>query len=117
MNQCPGCKQTTRQVKVGKTLAGSQRYKCQHCSKKYTPEAKTRGYSKEVRDRAVRMYVDGLSFRRVARHVGVHHQTVVDWVNAHEEALPQAPVPEQVEVVEMDELFTYIGEKKTKSTF
>ena len=62
------------------------------------------------------MYVDGGNFRRIARHLGVNHQTVVNWVTAHAETLPEAPVPENVNEAEMDELFTFIGSKKTQST-
>jgi transposase-like protein len=62
------------------------------------------------------MYVDGGNFRRIARHLGVHHQSVINWVNDHVENLPETPVPKEVEVVEMDELYTFIGQKKTEST-
>jgi hypothetical protein len=31
----------------------------------------------------------------------------------HAEALPNAPMPEEVRDAEMDELFTFIGDKKT----
>ena len=64
-------------------------------------------------ERALEMYVDGGNFRRIARHLKVNHQTVANWVTAHAEA----PVPEEVNEAEMDELFTFIGSKKTKSTF
>ena len=62
------------------------------------------------------MYVDGLNLRRVARHLGVNHQSVANWVNAYAEQLPAAPQPEAVDIIEMDEVFTFIGEKKTKSS-
>ena len=41
---------------------------------------------------------------------------MINWVNAYTEELPEAPVPEQTEDVEIDELFTFIGSKKTEST-
>ena len=87
-----------------------------HCQRKYTPKPKQHGYSPDLRKRAVKMYVDGGNFRRIARHLGVNHQTVVNWVTAHAETLPEAPVPENVNEAEMDELFTFIGSKKTQST-
>jgi transposase-like protein len=62
------------------------------------------------------MYVDGGNFRRIARHLKVHHRTVALWVTDHAETLPNAPVPKEVENAEMDELFTFIGDKKTGST-
>ena len=60
------------------------------------------------------MYIDGLNFRRIARFLNVHHQRVINWVNAYAEELPDAPLPERTDVVEMDELYTYIGEKKNR---
>jgi transposase-like protein len=60
--------------------------------------------------------VDGMNLRRIGRYLGVHHQSVANWVKAHAEKLPAAPVPETVENAEMDELFTFIGHKKTGST-
>jgi len=62
------------------------------------------------------MYVDGINFRRIGRLLNVHHQSVINWVNAYAVNLPEAPTPEEVDAVEMDELYTFIGEKKTEST-
>jgi transposase-like protein len=116
MMKCPRCHAEERQVKSGLTDAGSQRYKCQACSHRYTPEPKPRGYSDAVRLKAVRMYVDGGNLRRIARHLEVSHQSVANWVNAFAAHLPDAPVPEEVDTVELDELYTFIKRKKTAST-
>ncbi|MCS7010977.1 MAG: helix-turn-helix domain-containing protein, partial [Anaerolineales bacterium] len=67
-----------------------------------------------MRQKAVQMYVDGANFRRIARHLGVNPQSVANWVKAHAEQLPAASLPETVEKAEMDELFTFIGDKKNK---
>jgi transposase-like protein len=115
MNTCPYCGATTRQNKAGQTLSGSQRYRCMHCERKYTPNKKHHGYPEELRQQAYQLYVDGNNLRRIARHLNVHHCTVLLWVNEYARSLPAAPVPEQVETAEMDELFTFIGHKKTKS--
>lgn len=60
----------------------------------------------------MQLYVDGMNLRRIGRQLGVHHQSIANWAKAHAEQLPDAPVPEKVENAEMDELFTFIGEKK-----
>jgi hypothetical protein len=54
--------------------------------------------------------------RRLGRNLGIHHRTVSLWVKAHAASLPEAPLPEEVTAAEMDELFTFIGHKKTGST-
>jgi len=63
------------------------------------------------------MAVEGVNFRRIARQLKVNHQSVINWVNAHAGKLPeQPPVPDKVTTVELDEVFTFLGKKKTKST-
>ena len=86
-----------------------------HCNRKYTPEPKKQGYPDSLRKRAVEMYVDGGNLRRIARHLKVAPQTIANWVSELAEALPNTPLPEEVKEAEMDELFTFIGDKKTKS--
>jgi transposase-like protein len=116
MPTCPRCQQTTHQNRSGKTLSGSQRYFCMNCHCKYTPEPKQHGYPDDIRKQAVQMYVDGMNLRRIARHLGIHHRTVSLWVKASAASLPAVPVPKEVKAAEMDELFTFIGHKKTGST-
>lgn len=81
-------------------------------------EPKAQGYSPALRAQAVRMYVDGGNFRRIARTLGVVHQTVANWVTAQADALPdQPPQPATtVETAELDELFTFVTHKKTRRT-
>ena len=47
--KCERCKIEKEQIKVGKTKAGSQKYKCKVCGKVYTPNPKGRNYSEEVK--------------------------------------------------------------------
>ena len=117
MNQCPYCQETIQQVKAGLNDSGSQRWRCKACRRYYTPERKLHGYPEGIRQQAVQMAVDGVNFRRIARQLGVNHQSVINWVNAHAAKLPaNAPVPERVTTVELDEVFTWVGKKKTKSS-
>ena len=88
-----------------------------YCNRKYTPKPKKQGYPESVRKRAMEMYVDGGNLRRIARHLKVAPQTVSYWVTEVAEALPNAPVPTEVKTAEMDELFTFISDKKMKPTF
>jgi transposase-like protein len=110
--KCTQCKNTEGQHKDGFTGAGSQRYRCYHCGARYTPNPKQQGYSNEVRFRAIRMYVDGMGFRQIGRHLQVDHVSVMNWVEDYASQLPDAPVPEMADTVEMDEIYTFIGKKK-----
>jgi transposase-like protein len=118
MNQeCPNCQVSEQQVKTGRNRSGTQRILCRDCRKTYTVEPKPRGYAEEVREKAVRMYVEGNNFRRIGRLLGVNHQSVVNWVNAFQAKIQNnTNVPLTVETIEIDELWSFVGEKKTEPT-
>ncbi len=115
--KCPRCKTVQRQVKNGKNGSGSQKYRCNECGAVYTPEPKANGYPAETRLLAIRMYVEGSSYGSIARILKVNPQSVANWVSHYTAKLPPAPVPHKVKKAELDELYTFIGEKKTKSMF
>lgn len=73
------------------------------------------GYDPQVREQALRLYLEGNSLRSIGRILHVHHQSVANWVNAAEHQLPEQ-VSDQTPTgtVEIDELFTYIGKKTTE---
>lgn len=117
MSRCPHCTSKEQQTKSGYTRTGSQRYKCRDCQRIYTPDPKPLGYPDETKREAVRLYLEGTNFRRIGRILSVNHQSVVNWVNAYQAALP--PVGQSVaapQTLEMDELFTFVGSKKGKPT-
>ena len=120
---CPTCTETTRQHKAGTNKSGSQRFECQHCHRTYTPAPREKGYGLTLRQQALKLYVDGNNFRRIARHLRVHHQTVINWVDKAAARLPAPPTPlqqsrrEYVQTLELDEIYTWIGQKKKSLTF
>ena len=113
---CPKCGINHHQSKAGRNRSGSQRYQCTQSGAKYTPQCHHHGYPRELRQQAIKLYVDGMNFRRIARHLGVNHQTVVNWVNAASVSATTAPMPSVVETVELDELHTFVGDKKKQLT-
>lgn len=61
------------------------------------------------------MYVNGSGFRAIERVKGVHHTTVIAWVEQVGQNLPDAYAPETMPAVgELDALETFVGAKKTK---
>jgi transposase len=66
---------------------------------------------------ALRLYVDGMNQRRIARTLGVSHQSVANWIKDYAERLPQDPPESQdtpLDVSELDELFSFVGDKKRR---
>ena len=118
MITCPHCQDTSRQVKAGFTHKGSQRFQCQLCRRQYTPEPFPLGYDDQTKAMALKLYLEGNGFRRIGRLLSVNHQSVVNWINAFHAGLRAKklalPVPGQVSTLEMDELFTFIGAKKSQ---
>lgn len=101
-------------MKAGFNHSGSQRYKCGECKRAYTPQAKERGYTQETRKLALRMYVEGNSQRAIARILSISPQSVSNWINAYEAQIPSAPMPSKPKVAELDELYTFVKQKKNK---
>ena len=117
MHQCPHCQGAERQVKSGFNRTGTQRLQCQLCRRQYTPEPNPPGYDGKVKEAALRLYLEGNGFRRIGRLLSVNHQSVANWVNAAHAQLkarhPPASEPETAGTLEMDELFTFVGAKKS----
>ena len=118
---CPQCGSDKRQAKWGKNRCGSQRFGCQNCHKVYTPEPMVHGYPLSVRQQAVALHVEGLSFRRIARLLSVNPQSVANWVAAQQKALQEQgeqtlPVHGgalgECQTVELDELQVFVGARK-----
>jgi transposase-like protein len=62
------------------------------------------------------MYVEGNSYGSIARILKINPQSVANWVQNYSVKLPPAPLPNKVKRAELDELYTFVGRKKTKST-
>jgi len=71
METCPKCYSTIQQHKAGLTKAGSQRYHCMTCGKKYTPVLKRHGYNAQFHRQAMELVDGGMNLREAARHLGI----------------------------------------------
>ena len=117
MSQCPHCRATEDQTTYGRSPRGSQRFKCRHCARLYTPDPLPLGYPEQTRREAVRLYLEGTNFRCLGRVPGVNHQSVINWVNSYHARLPAAEPPvARPETLEVDELFIFGGSKKLRRT-
>jgi len=106
-----------KQVKTGKTTSGSQMDKCKIYNRKYTITRKHHVTTKAKREQAIHLVFDGIGQRQAARHIGVSHRTVANWLGEYaDNLLVNLPAPEdKVDAIEKDELFTYLLViKKTK---
>ena len=65
---------------------------------------------------ALRLYMEGNSQRAIGRILKVSQQSVANWISDYVDKLPPAPMPEKPQDAELDELYTFVQKKKTKST-
>ena len=112
--KCERCGQEEGQIKTGRTQAGSQRYMCNHCEKTYTPVKKERMYPEELKDRAIELYMEGNSGRTVGRLLKISKNMCLMWIRQKAKKIkPKDRSNERVEVIEMDELFTFKERKNS----
>jgi transposase-like protein len=63
------------------------------------------------------MVTDGLNLRRAARLLQVQHTTILHWKRQAAQRLSDTPPqPQVVHQVELDAVYTFVGEKKNGIT-
>ena len=108
---CPRCS-SVNHCKDG-IVKDRQRYKCKDCCYHYTVERKSNVKSVDTRRIAFEMYLEGLGFRSVGRILKISYGTVYQWIKRWGYNMELPKRNEAIEVVELDEMHTYVGQKKT----
>jgi hypothetical protein len=88
-------------------------YICRDCGGQFVESYSPKGYSDEIKERCLLMYVNGNGFRAIEGPTGVNHNTIINWVK--KAAIPRTDAPDYSEIPEItqiDELQTFIGKKK-----
>ena len=95
-----------------------QRYLCRGCHKTFRDGDIREKYDLYKRIRVIKMYTEGVGLRSIERLEGVAASLLVHWIKNFakviREKLSVTQIPEdvkQVEILEMDELFTYYQKK------
>jgi transposase len=113
MEQCPKCK-SDKFCKDG-IVKGKQRFKCKECNFRFTVE--TIGKPEKLKRDALILYLEGLGFRSIGRFLHVSHVAVFNWIKAFGSKIDEIRSSDEIEVVEIDEMHTYVGSKKTTVGF
>ena len=119
---CKHCGNSER-VKNG-YVQGKQRYKCKECGKTYREGDLREKYTNERRLRVIKWYLEGAGIMSIERMEGVPNPLIIKWIRKFSKILRarlnEAQIPEdakKIEIIELDELFSYCQKKLTKSTF
>ena len=109
MDNCPKCK--SKNFRKDGIVKSRQRYLCKDCKHRFTVEQV--GKPNHFKRDALILYLEGLGFRSIGRFLNVSHVAVFNWIKGFGEHLEEFRNSEAIEVVELDEMHTYIGSKKT----
>jgi len=110
---CPKCS-SEKCVKDG-IINKRQRYRCKSCNFRHTVQH--RGKNPDVKRQALELYLEGLGFRSRGRSLKCSHVVVYNWIKAFGEEVKQVRSDSVLEVVEMDEMHTYISSKKKSAGY
>ena len=89
IRKCPRCGAETGQHSIGKTKAGSRRFRCTCCKREYTPNPKKWRYTESERNKAMRLLLLGNSGRAVGKALGMSKANVYRWAR---EAQKKSPI-------------------------
>ena len=112
----PRCKEcdSERIVKNG-IVKGKQRYLCKDCNCAFR-EGDNRTNERIAAKKALCILLYTLakgSFRMIGRILGVDHVQVYRWIREFSALLPEPEVPLNVKHMEFDEMWHFVGSKKT----
>ena len=109
---CPKCRGSENR-KDG-IVRGMQRYMCRNCGYRYTVERRSGTASVATKRQALQLYLEGLGLRAIGRILGVSNVSVLRWIRGFgEQVMTLKKEQTQVEVMELDELHSYVKSKKT----
>jgi transposase-like protein len=113
---CPKCNSNSA-VKNG-IQSNNQRYKCKNCSKVFVHK-KTR-YTQEFKHECLHFYLRGTGIRAISEVKKISHSLLIYWIKnsakmTKEKLRQELEKVENIEILEIDELFTYVKKNLTKT--
>ena len=114
--QCARCE--SRNIsKNGRSKTGKQKYHCHECGA-YGTLNPTVAYTAARKAEILKAYHERSSLRGLERTFGVVRQTVAKWLRQEDRQLPSLPPLEPAkadDVLELDELWSFVGSKKNSA--
>jgi len=121
MLQCKSCG-SSEAVKNG-VVKSKQRYKCKTCGRTFREGDKRQIHDFDKKVKVLKLYLEGVGIRSISRVEGVSAPVILDLIKDYskiiKEKLAEIKLPEsakEIQILELDELFTYCQKKLTKST-
>jgi transposase-like protein len=94
-------------------VQGRQRYLCKGCRYRYTVKQRCGVGSEAIKRQALELYLEGLGFRSIGRILKFSNVSILNWIKAFGESLAEIKNDKPIQVMEIDEMHSYVGSKKT----
>lgn len=112
MVACKYCK--SQCIKYGCQKNGQQRFKCKQCGKTQQQSYCKKAYSSDINNWIIGLVKESCGIRSMARLLKVAINTIMRRIRMLAAGIKKPPVILEQEKVEVDELKTYIGSKKSE---
>jgi len=115
---CPKC-HSKNHIKNG-FVREQQRYRCQDCFCNFIHGDARNKYDNKARNLVIRMYLNNCGFRRISEILQVPLTTCFKWIKnagqiVDEMAKDRKDQVEEIEILEMDELYTFVKKSLEKT--
>lgn len=81
IESCPNCG-SVEYVKSG-VIKDRQRYKCKKCDYYFTVNKVGKHIDSYYVNKALQLYLEGLSYREIERILGISHVSIINWVKKY----------------------------------
>ena len=112
----------SEQLRKNGVVKGKQRYKCKQCKCTIRENDQRYKYSLSKRLKALKGYLEGLGIMAMEKLESVPNPLIIKWIRNYSKILKEliakatvAETIENVEILEMDELFSYCKKNNTES--
>ena len=115
---CPKCSSKIC-ARNGKNPVGHQKYYCTECRHTFCPGS-TFLIPESVKKQCIRLYLEGMGFRGIGRHLGISYVSAYNYIKAAGRKLKQMKEKNKksdeipVSKMELDEIHTYVAKKKLR---
>ena len=120
MKICKQCSSTS--LRKNGVINGKQRYECKDCGYNSRIGDNRVKYSVEKRLKVLKMYLEGIGIMSIERLEGVPNPLIIYWLRQYAHILREKldtvgtlSDMRHIDIVEVDELFSYVQKKLTKS--
>ena len=111
IDSCPNCG-SNQYVKSG-IIKERQRYKCKKCNYFFTVNKLGKQIDSYYVNKALQLYLEGLSYREIERILGISHVSIINWVKKYNIKRPyRVEYHSTYKILNADELANYFSTNK-----